>query len=356
MHRRIVVLAVLAGLLAASLPAQAHSIGEPLPVEQHVLQDEGRDEFYWYDGYDLWTLFVREAYRMETGESGLVFRFTLYGGFSPSNVSDQLHIDLGMDADGTAHEFRLSTPNDFTWEGDLPILRKNVTRNEAPWTGVTTEMEVFVPHDELGVASGDAVSGFRMASYADQDIRDRAPGGFYVPNSQGMAEVPSRNDQVGETAYLDSRRLVENLTLQGPVGYLDTTTAVDGWNLTLTVSNPFEDQGQHAVIRPRAAEGWQVRTDGRLVAVLEGGASATFAMEARPTGNASAPLPVEIVTDIGGREVLHVGAANGTLQVARDAEALPVEPAASGATATPGPAAWMAVAAAAVALVLIRRR
>lgn len=347
MSRVQVLLAV--GLVAvASLPSvAAHSVEQPLPVETHLLQDEGRDEFYWYDGYDLWTLFVREAHVIGNGSSGLVFRFTLYGGFGPVNASDALHVDIRLETPDGPRTLRLTTQDDETWTGDALILDKNVTEGEPPWTGVTTELQAFVTYDRLDVSPGDTLSGFRMASFADDDIRDVAPGGIFVPNSQGMLRIPSDNSSVGEAAYMASQRVADEMTLTGPVGYLDRSVRVDGWNLTIDVANPFQEQGQHVIVQSRPTPGWEASVQGRAAKVLEPGGNATFEMTARPTPEASEPLGIVLRTDVGGREVLYLGAEEGRIVPAEGPDATVDAPEPAPAS-TPGPGLVVALLAVAV--------
>lgn len=53
-----------------------------------MLSDEasGADAFYYADGYDLYNGYVREAYHASSGESGIIWRFDLYGGFGPAST------------------------------------------------------------------------------------------------------------------------------------------------------------------------------------------------------------------------------------------------------------------------------
>lgn len=349
-------LALALALVALAPPATAHSAAEPLSIEVKVLQDEGSDEFYWYDGYDLWYLLVREAYLVEEGREGLMFRFELYGGFGPGpdagpEGAERMVVDVGLSAgpDDRSRWWRFSTTDDAEWEGNATIHQVNVTEDQLPWTGVTARLQAFVSYAELGAGPGSEVGAFWMRSWADDDLRDVAPGGVPVPGTNGAAVAPSESGRPNET-----------LALQGPVGYVDLAVELDGWNVTVTAANPFEDQGQHVVVRTVPTPGWDVsaRGDGRLVASLDGGQQAVFELTARPAPDATEPLPLEIVTDVGGRERLYLGVDGGAdLTVGPDASALSVDPPAPAAgEATPGPGLWAAVAALAAALLLARRR
>lgn len=354
----VVVVALLMGTLALAAlpaPARAHTPAEPLPIEVKVLQDEGEDAFYWYDGYDLWYLLVREAYLPDQGREGLVFRFQLYGGFAPGSTADRMSIDVGLTAgpEERSRSWRVSTPDDAAWGGNMTILDANVTEDELPWTGVTATLLTFVSYAEIGAGPGQQVKDLWMRSWADDDLRDVAPGGLPVPFTNGTVVVPD------VPPVHESTRPVETLDLAGPVGYVSTAVDADGWDLDITIQNAFEEQGQHVVVAPVPTRGWEVEHEGRLVANLDGGQAARFALTARPTADAAAPLPIEVVTDVGGRERFFVGVQGGTdLVLGKDPAALAMEPPVPApAETTPGPAGWtVAAAAVAAALLLARRR
>lgn len=295
---------VLSSLIASSLVAPTvagHAAPEPLANEVHVLEDDARDEFYWYDGYDLHHLHVREAYWESLNTTGLVFRFTLYGGFAPAGLADALHIDIsatGPDGEGTA---RFSTPDDTNWTSEHgAVLVSDVTQDDPPWTGVTARLQVLVPYSVFGAEVGDEISDVTMRSYAGEDLRDIAPGGIFVPMTSGTGEVPQP----------ESQRLVDALELAGPSGYVDVELSTDGTNATLDVTNAL-DNGQHVSVEPAPTPGWNTSFAGPSQGSLEANDSTVFELDATPAPDATRPLPVHVVTDLGGHHVFYLGV-NGT--------------------------------------------
>jgi hypothetical protein len=279
--------------------AGAHAAPDPLDNAVHVLADEGEDTFYWYDGYDLYNLFVREAYAQTLEEPGLVFRFTLYGGFAPTELSDQLAIDIEATTTDGAQELTITTTDDQTWEGDMEVLVANVTEDDPPFTGVTSRMQTFVSYDQLGVAPGASVEDIKMESRADDDVRDVAPGGIFLPNSQGQGEIPQ-----------ESERRVDSLELAGPHGYVELSTTPTETGIDVTVENTLGN-GQHVTADVSAPEAWNASINGSAQTSLPDGETTTFTVEADPSPDAVDPLAVEVVSDLGAHETVYVGV-NGT--------------------------------------------
>lgn len=291
-------------LIACSLvtPSVAgHAAPEPLSNEVHVIEDDARDEFYWYDGYDLHHLHVREAHWETLDQTGLVFRFTLYGGFAPGEVSEALHIDIsasGPDGEQTA---RFTTTDDANWTSEQgTVLFSDVTEDDPPYTGVTARMQVLVPYATFGADVGDVVDNVTMRSYADDDLRDIAPGGIFLPMSGGAAEVPQESSQ----------RLVDALELAGPSGYVDIELSADRADATVEVANAL-DNGQHVALEPVETPGWNVTVGGFDQASLEVDESVAFKLNATADPTTTEPLPVHVVTDLGGFRTVYLGV-NGT--------------------------------------------
>jgi hypothetical protein len=320
----------------------AHAAPEPLANSEHLLADEAEDAFYFYDGYDVYNLFARQAYLETADEMGVVFRFTLYGGHAPRGQADAMNIDIGATTEDGEQTLRIGTEDDETWEGDMTIFAKNVTSTEppSPWsTGVTARMQVFASYDQLGVGEGGSIENVWMAARADEDLRDRAPGGIYVPNSGGEAEVPLESEG----------RLVDSLTMDGPHGYVDVTTETDGDVVTVNVENVLEN-GQHIYLRPQATPGWNVSAIGESQTSLKSSSTTSFQVKATPTTEASEPLELRVVTDLGGLETVYVGAngtsSDATLEPASEASGADVD------VAEPAPNESPGLGLAAVALVL----
>jgi hypothetical protein len=324
--------------------AQAHAAPDPLDNSVHVLADEGEDSFYWYDGYDLYNLFVREAYAQALDEEGLILRYTLYGGFSPASDADQLAVDIqAVTADGDK-TFTITTTDDENWEGDMAVLVANVTEDDPPFTGVTANMQTFVSYDQLGVEPGATVEEIRMVSRADDDVRDIAPGGFMIPNSQGEGEVPA-----------ESERLVDELELAGPHGYLDASARPTQDGLVVDVESTLEN-GQHVTVDLKTPPGWNATLNGSAQASLPAGETVSFPVEAEATPDAGEPLSVHVKSDLGAHEQLYTGVNGSELTTASTAQAVDVDPAEPEPNESPAPAGLLVLALfAALAMVVGRR-
>lgn len=335
----------LALVASAMVPTVAgHAAPQPLANEVHVLEDDAQDEFYWYDGYDLHHLHVREAYWKSMNHTGLVFRFTLYGGFAPGEVSNALHIDLSAVGPDGNKTVRFTTPDDTNWSSPQGmVLFSEITEDEAPYTGVTARLQVLVPYEVFGAEPGDTLEEISMRSYADDDLRDAAPGGIFVPGSGGAAEVP-----------VESTRHVDALELTGPSGYIDVETATDGTEATFAIENKLGN-GQHVSIETTPTPGWNVSHGGFSQASLDANDSVSFLVNATTTPAATAPLPVHIYTDLGGHRTYYLGVNGTTLQHGLEAASVDVAPE-QPSNESPGPAVGGLLAVLGAALVAARRR
>lgn len=283
--------ALLAVLLSLSAPAQAHASPDPLDVEVQLLADDTDDAYAFYDGYDLQDLYVREAYLRQTGESGLVFRMIVYGGFAPAPAAQELHLDVAMTAGGSERTFRISSGDGANWTGDALVVESSFQAAEP--AGLEGSVQVFVPYSDLGMGVNGTVSDFRWLSYADGDLRDVAPGGRPVPGTGGEAEIPG-----------ESRVTTESIALAGPVGYTETRIEGEGYNVTLAVQNRISVTGQHILVDvPTDAPGWQVEAVDLDARSVEPGEHPAFTLRAQADPGA-APLEIVVTTDLGGRETV----------------------------------------------------
>lgn len=331
-------------ILSLAPTVSAHAAPEPLDNSVHVLEDEPEDAFYWYDGYDLYNLFIREAYMQTLDESGLVFRFALYGGFAPAGVAEEMAIDIGATSAEGAQLLTLATNDDAEWDGDMEVLVANVSEDELPYTGVTAKMQVFASYEDLGVAPGGSLENIWMESRADEDVRDRAPGGVFVPHSQGEGEVPT-----------ESQRLVDSLELAGPHGYVDTSITPAGDGLNVTVENTLSN-GQHVQLRLDAPEGWNASLPETAQVSLGGEETTSFLVEAEADERARQPLRVNVVTDLGGFDTTYVGVDGTDLVTDIDPNAVDVEPEQETTNESPGAASLAAIVALAGSSVLAGTR
>lgn len=323
--------------------ASAHAAPDPLANAVHVLDDEPEDAFYWYDGYDLDTLHAREAYIPQLNETGIVFRYILYGGSAPGGTADAMAIDLHALSPEGEKTFTITTTDDAEWEGDMEIVVANVTEDPPPWTGVTARMQTFLSYEDLGVAPGGSLEDIRMVSRADDDPRDVAPGGVYLPHSQGEVEVPH-----------ESQRLVDSLELEGPHGYIDAQASSTDEGLAVAVENTL-DNGQHVSIDLETPDGWNATVNGSAQASLEGGDSVSFPLDVDVGPDALEPLAVDVVTDLGGHQTLYTGVNGTELQTAATASDVDVAPEEPDANESPAPAGVALLGLLAVTALLIRR-
>jgi hypothetical protein len=296
--------------------AAAHSAPDPLDVETQLLQDEEQDAFFLVDGYDLANLYVREAHWTSLDQDGLVFRFTLYGGQSPvPSTADNATLDIEIHAEGVDPPIRLTTDDDANWRTQAEIVALNVTPSSIG--GVTARMQAFVPYEHLNLSPNGTLATVSMDSYADGKLVDEAPGGYYLPQAGDTAEVPPDP--------AESHRLVDAYELNGTGAYVDVSTTVANGTLALEAENTAGG-GQHVEVTPQPTPGWNVRLQGPSAVSLAEANTTTFHLDANASSAANRTLPVEVVTDLGGREVVHLGLQDGDLTRTRRPETVSVEP------------------------------
>ncbi len=306
------------GLLAATTlilvlvagTASAHLAPEPLENELHVLEDHPQDELYFYDGYDLHHLHAREAYMEDAQAHGIVFRFALYGGFAPAGTAQALHIDIEATGPDGTETVRLSTPDDEQWDPTHGhLVYANVTEDDLPWTGVTAQLQWFVPYEAFGAQPGDQLEAVTMYSWADEDLRAKAPGGIIVPHTGGQGEIPP-------AAEVESHRYVDPLELDGPDGYVDVYTETNASHVTVLVKSAVSN-GQHVTIDPQDAPGWTVESEGPTSIPIDADGTAWFPLRVNASQDANTPLPVRITTDLGADRTLYIGTTGSQLVTAQ---------------------------------------
>lgn len=281
--------------LTASV-AQAHASPDPLETEVHVLADDTDDSYALYDGFDIQDLYVREASFPDLGD-GIVLRVYLYGGFGPTPTASEMQVDFtvtGPAGDSTA---RIVSTDGATWSGDAPILEEEFEPTEEG-AGSQGYVQVFMDLDDLGAATGDDLSGFTVATYADDDLRDISPGGRPVPGTDGAVMAPGDTSEV----------LLETLTLQGPVGYTSSSLAIDeAGAVTVTTQNRISTVGQHIVLAVQSPAGWDITLPSEPGVAVEAGEHPTFRFTASATPG-SDPAQVHVRSDLGGLEILELSA------------------------------------------------
>jgi hypothetical protein len=262
--------------------ASGHSAPAILDVEVRAIADEANNATHAMDGYDLHSLHLRAAHSRQAGSDGLVFRIIAAGG-AVTPVAGEHAIEFDVSIDGDASTYRFTTTDDATWQGDLDVVEQN---NEDDGSVVLANFQAFLPTPLI--ALGATIDGFAMRSYADGQLVDAAPGGLYGP----AGEIPNSG----------SSQISSGVTWAGPVGYTDTTFTRTTEGGTIDVANTISISGQHVTVRVGDAEGWAASIRGQLAASAEPGTDLSFQLIITAVGEG--PLPIDILTDLGGREVI----------------------------------------------------
>lgn len=286
------VLAALAALLL--LPsAQAHGAPEVLDVEMQLIADEATDLTYAYDGYDIGSVWAREAHR--GGQDGVILRIIADGGQS-LGISGDLSFAVDIEGQDAVDTYTFTTSDDATWTGDAEVVEVFVTPDET-LPAVNVNLQVFLPRSSLG----DHLGAVTVRSLAGGQIVDRAPGPVFTPIVP--TSVPSVPPVIGPSA-----RLVEELDLDGADGYTTSNVTYDGDTLRITAKNGITTLGQHVFFVPSidvedATIGvGDPHEAGRAMSV-EPGQDPVFTAHV----HADEVFQVEVLTDLGGREVFYVG-------------------------------------------------
>ncbi len=289
MTKRLVVLTV---LLLAPL-AQGHASPDPLDNEVHLLADDTDDSYAYYDGFDLQDLYVREAYDRQAGEDGLMFRMIIYGGFGPAKIANNLHLDLSFSAGGSAHDYRISSTDGVDWEGNIKVAESSLMTE--PTGTVEGSLQVWVANSELGIGVGDTVSDFVWSSYADEDIRDVAPGGRFIPGTGGAGAIDGASTVV-----------TGDITIALPHGYTrSTVSAAANGTVTVTVENLISVIGQHIILTVPEQTGWVTRLINVEPRAVEPGTNPKFTFHVQEAPK-DGDLILELTTDLGGHEAITV--------------------------------------------------
>lgn len=330
-------------LLAALITpfASAHGAPNPIEAEDLILDDEATDLTAGWDGWDIMSVHIREAYL--TGEHGIVVRWTLWGG-DTIGVNTDHQVDLSFTSPDTTLTWT-SSDNGQSWDGTGTVLEVEWEQDvlEADQTIPTwnVQFQAFVPHRILGSEVGGSLDGATAAAYASDTIVDVAPGGFY--NGAAPVELTDPMDP-------DSTRLIDSLLLDGPDRYTESTITVTDGVLHVQVANLINVSGQHIFAKT------SLQPVGLADEHDEAGNHVAGGKEADPGQAVDFTIPVGdfdvlqvfIETDLGGQEVFWVRSdgkvstneLDATLEDPVEAPAVPV----------------LFVAIAALALAALRRR
>ncbi len=291
----------------ATMPAQAHGTFEASELEIHVHDDEGSDVIESYGGFDIQDLFIGFANDPNVGVGsagdGFYVRLELYGLMDNSPPAPQeWSVSVTMETPAGPLARTLSTTDGRTFTSDYDSLLFEIDDAER----TTHVQRAFIAYASAGLAPGDAVGPFLVESRVDGDLRDVSPGGIPVPGTNGAAEYPDPTQIDGEGA------LVASVALVGPEIYVEVAAvSVEHGMFDVTVTSALAKGAQHVFVSPVETTGWTYNLTGITTASLEPNGTLAFTFTAEPT-TATAPLHLEVETDIGGRADLWLSM-DGTL-------------------------------------------
>lgn len=300
---------LLALAVSGALPVAAHGTFEASELEIHIHDDEGSDVIESYGGFDIQDLFLGFAHDPTVGAGsagdGFYVRLELYGlmANSPPVPGQEWTVSVTLQTPAGPLTRTLSTTDGVTFASDYDSLLFEIDDAER-----TTHIQrAFVSYAGAGLSPGDAIGPFLVESRVDGDLRDASPGGIPMPGTDGAAEYPDPTQIDGEGA------LLETVTLVGPEVYVKVGAVARpaGAGFDVTVTSALTEGGQHVFVTPVETAGWTYNLTGTTTASLDANGTLGFTLEAEPT-TATAPLRLEVQTDVGGRADLWV-ALDGTL-------------------------------------------
>lgn len=288
--------ALLAILVAPT--ALAHGDLQINELETLAIRDfEGQEDSFAWEGFEIWDVYVGEGYNESYDSDGVYFKVNFAG--------DGTQRPTGGQAWTITFRFNV---------GDEPIEREithdgatvTTTFESLQWMvadGNVFQVKAWVP---IANWTGKSVTDVVIVSAVDGEPRDTAPGGLHAPGSG--TEVPVQGPATPIFPPLGEGRIVDEVPLTGPAKFLNVTLdRRENGAYDILVANPLREQGQHVLLRPMPASGWDVNTT-TWGANLDGGASSTFTVAFLPKASAGTvlePLRVELFSDIGGRQTFY---------------------------------------------------
>lgn len=284
--------------------AEAHGPVNAKEVEVLAVVDELSDHSYYTGGYDLGDLYLGEAFVPGLGD-GFYVHTILYGTWEAALPGDTYEVAFRFTlASGTTIERTASTADGDTFESDFDELVMEAGADE------DEVVRGFVAFDET-VGPGDSITEIVVESLVKGDVRDRAPGGVFVPGSQGMAEVPVE-------AFGESAQVIPSFDLTGPTQYftVQPTASQDGF--ILSVSTLLRGGDQHIMVElPDASTGWGLQGPEILGAEVKANGTVQFPIEVVQLGTSNATL--RVTSDIGGRVDYTLSPHEGMIDLRPDA-------------------------------------
>lgn len=321
--------------------ASAHGPINAKEVEVLVVVDELSDHSYYTGGYDLGDVYLGQAFVPGIGD-GFYVHTLLYGTWDSAIPGDTYEVAFRFTlADGTVVERIASTVDGDTFESDFDELTME--------SGADQDEVVrgFIAFDDT-IGPGDSIASIVVESLVQGDLRDRAPGGVFVPGSQGMAEVPVE-------AFGESAQVVKSFELTGPTQYFTVEPMASAGGFTLSVSTLLRGGDQHIMVElPDASTGWSLHGPEVLSAEVKANGTISFPFTVMQLGSQNGTL--RLTSDIGGRVDYTLAQHEGMVDLRPDA---PPSEAAMVNLSTPkqeAPGLGLVAVLGALALTLLRRR
>ena len=317
-------------------------------LETLAIRDfEGQEDSFVWEGFEIWDVYVGDGYNDAYGADGVYFKVNFAGdGTQRPTGSAAWTINFQFKVGEEAFERELSHDG-TTVTSDFESLEWLIA------DGNVLQVKAWVPVPEWG---GKSVRDIVIVSSVDGDPRDTAPGGVHTPATG--TEIPVEGPGTPIFPPLGEGRIVDEVQLTGPAKYLDVSISPQGAGVfNITVKNPLKEQGQHVLLRGLPDLAWRMDASA-AAANLEGGASAAFQVILAPTVTSGIvePLPVEIYTDIGGRQTYYAYLAEGEVLLVSDPAVAITATLDEASKDAPGLGLLAALACVAVALHTIRAR
>ncbi|HWG89859.1 MAG TPA: hypothetical protein VNZ52_03325 [Candidatus Thermoplasmatota archaeon] len=293
-------------LLLLGVPSVlAHGTLEAREVETLLLVDEADDSFYTTGGYDLYEVYIGEAHLREAGMGaagdGFYFRTILFGNFAERPPgTNEYRVEFNFAGpDGPMMRYLL-TKDGKTFETDFDHLMVTVEDNQVEVN------RAFVALQNASLTRQMALRDFRVTSLVDGEVRDRAPGGIYVPRTGGQVEVP-----------MPSEVRADSYTLVGPTKYVAAAAARSpAGNYTLTITSLLKEGEQHVSLATANVTDYTFVLPAEAGGVLKAGGTMTIPFTLEPMDRngdgALEPFQLDVLSDIGGRVGFVVSLQNGT--------------------------------------------
>jgi hypothetical protein len=301
----------LVALVMTSVPVAAHGTIKPLETETLVLLDEGDDSVYATAAYDIYQVYAGEAFIEALGD-GLYFRTILFGSWSEPKVPhNEYKVVFTLAGEGFEVSRFMATRDGRTFTTDFDALVFKASADE-----VIVE-RAFIAYNGTALRQGVVVTTFVVESFTDGELRDRAPGGVYVPGSQGLVSVPLGS----------SRQVVSEYPLRGPSQYFSGSVSLNERysrnsdspevELRFTVKSLLTEADQNVWVLARPFHShhanetqWMMQPKGESGGLLKAKATRTFVLLFHPQQGSDGlvhPLRVDVVSDLGGRSGVTLG-------------------------------------------------